>query len=114
MGFGVTQFRAKVLSMTGQSDADYTPRHAAYDLKKLRGKQLISKMGRSRRYQLCPSSMRSIAALQILRDHVIRPLIAGIGATRPDPPTLSPTLDRLYERLRLDFQPVFEELRIAA
>ena len=114
MGFGVTQFRAKVVSMTGQSDADYTPRHAAYDLKKLRGKQLITKMGRSRRYQLCPSSMRSIAALQILRDHVIRPVIAGIGATRLDPPTLSPTLDRLYERLRLDFQPVFEELGIAA
>ena len=113
LGFGVTQFRAKVLSMTGQSDADYTPRHAAYDLKKLRGKQLITKMGRSRRYELCPSSLRSIAALQILRDHVIRP-IAGIGATRLDPPTLSPALDRLYERLRLDMQPVFEQLRIAA
>jgi hypothetical protein len=114
MGFGVTQFRAKVLSMTGQSDADYTPRHAAYDLKKLRGKQLITKMGRSRRYQLCPSSMRSIAALQILRDHVIRPVIASIGVTRLDPPTLSPTLDRLYERLRVDIQPVFEHLGIAA
>jgi len=114
LGFGVAQFRAKVLSMTGQSDADYTPRHAAYDLKKLRGKQLITKMGRSRRYELCPSSLRSIAALQILRDHVIRPVIAGIGATRLDPPTLSPALDRLYERLRLDMQPVFEQLRIAA
>ena len=43
MGFGVTQFRAKVLSMIGQSDADYTPRNAAYDLKKLRGKQSIAK-----------------------------------------------------------------------
>jgi hypothetical protein len=38
-------------------------------------------MGRSRRYQLCPSSMRSIAALQILRDHVIRPIVAGVCAT---------------------------------
>jgi hypothetical protein len=114
LGFSVSQFRAKVLSMTGQSDAEYAARHAAYDLKKLRGKHLITKMGRSRRYELCPSSMRTIAALQILRDHVIRPVIASIGATRLDPPTLSPTLDRLYERLRLDMQPVFEHLGIAA
>ena len=115
LGFGVSQFRAKVLAMTGQLDADYSPRHAAYDLKKLRGKQLLTKMGRSRRYELCPSSMRTIAALQILRDHVIRPVLAGIRATdRQAQPTLSPALDRHYQRLRLDIQPVFEELGIAA
>ncbi len=33
MGFGVARFRAKVQSMTGQSEADYTQRHATYDLK---------------------------------------------------------------------------------
>ena len=48
--------------MTGQLDADFSARHAAYDLKKLRGKQLLTKIGRSRRYEVCPSSMRSIAA----------------------------------------------------
>jgi hypothetical protein len=114
LGFGVSQFRAKVQSMTGQSEAEYSPRRAAYDLKKLRGKQLIAKMGRSRRYELCPSSMRTVTALQVLRDHVIRPVIAGVGSTRRDPPMLSPSLDRHYERLRLDIQPVFEELGIAA
>src|SRR5438093_4673298 len=39
-GFSATDFRAKVQSMTGQSDGDYTPRQAAYDLKKLRAKDL--------------------------------------------------------------------------
>jgi hypothetical protein len=34
LGFTVSQFRAKVLAMTGRSDADYSPRHAAYDLKR--------------------------------------------------------------------------------
>jgi len=114
LGFGVSQFRAKVQSMTGQSETEYSPRHAAYDLNKLRGKQLIAKMGRSRRYELCPHSMRTIAALHVLRDHVIRPIIASVGTPRLDPPTLRPALDRHYERLRQDLQPIFEELGIAA
>jgi hypothetical protein len=88
MGFGVAQFRTKVQSMTGQSDADYTPRHAAYDLKKLRGKQLIAKMGRSRRYDVSPSSIRAVTALHVLRHHVIQPILAGVRATQPEsPPT---------------------------
>jgi len=115
LGFSVSQFRAKVLSLTGQAEADYSPRHAAYDLKKLRGKQLITKIGRSRRYELCPSSMRSIAALEILRDHVIRPVLAGISGTHPKPaPILHAPLDRHYERLCEDIQPLFQELGIAA
>ena len=101
--------------MTGQSDSEYSARLAAYDLKKLRGKHLITKMGRSRRYELSQSSMRTIAAVQILRDHVIRPVLAGVRRThRHAPPILSPALDRHYQRLCLDFQPGFEELGIAA
>jgi len=115
LGFTVSQFRAKVLAMTGQADGDYSPRHAAYDLKKLRGKHLITKMGRSRRYELCAVSMRAIAALQILRDHVIRPVLAGVRAPHQEPETTPfPALDRHYQRLRLDIQPVFQELGIAA
>ncbi len=36
--------------MTGQDHATYNTRQAAYELRKLRGKQLISKPGRTRRY----------------------------------------------------------------
>ena len=39
--------------MTGQTDADYTTRQGACDLRKLRGKQLVAKPGRTWRYQ-CP------------------------------------------------------------
>ena len=101
--------------MTGQSDADYTPRHAAYDLKKLRGKQLIAKMGRSRRYEASPSSMRAITALLVLRDHVIRPILAGVQINQPETqPNTSSILDQHYQRLRLDLQPLFHDLGIAA
>ena len=39
--------------MTG-TDTGYTIRQAAYDLRKLRGKELIAKPGRTRRYHLHP------------------------------------------------------------
>ena len=115
VGFGVAHFRAKVQSMTGQPDADYTSRHAAYDLKKLRGKELIAKMGRSRRYDVSPASMRAVTALLVLRDHVIQPVLAGVRATQPEsPPNLPSAFDQHYHRLRLDMQPLFQELGIAA
>src|SRR5713101_3505840 len=51
-GFTTAHFRTKVQSMTGLPDGDYTHRQATYDLKKLRAKDLITRQGRSRRYQL--------------------------------------------------------------
>ena len=48
-GFTVAEFTARVQAMNGP--ATYTTRQAAYDLRKLRGKNLIIKPGRSRRYQ---------------------------------------------------------------
>jgi hypothetical protein len=41
-GFTAVHFRAKVQSMSGQSDADYMLRQAAYDLKKLPAKDLLT------------------------------------------------------------------------
>lgn len=59
-GFTVSQLAAKVHTMTGQTT--YTIRHAAYDLRKIRGKQLIDKPGRSRRYHLLPEATRTLTA----------------------------------------------------
>ena len=42
-GFTVADMTAKVHAMTGQTHATYNTRQAAYDLRKLRGKQLIGK-----------------------------------------------------------------------
>jgi urease accessory protein UreE len=59
--------------------------------------------------------MRAVSALYVLRDQVIRPVLAGVRATHHAPqPPLAPALERHYERLRLDLQPVFQELGIAA
>src|SRR5207302_845592 len=114
-GFNVAQLAAKVRAMTGQSSSDYTVRQAAYDLKKLRGKGLVGKVGASRRYQVQPQAMRAIAALLILRQHVIAPILAGVRSPHLGrKPKAWTTADRQYEQLRIGMQPLLQELGIAA
>lgn len=114
-GFMLGELTAKARAMTGQTPSDYSVRQAAYDLKKLRGKGLISKLGGTRRYHVQPSAMRSIAALFILHDHVIAPILAGVRSPRLGrKPATCTNADRHYEQLRIRMQPLFHELGIAA
>ena len=114
-GFTMAHFTAKVQSITGLRHGDYTQRQAAYDLKKLRAKNLITKLGSSRRYQLSPPSMRAVTALLLLREHVIAPLLAGARTPpRASTPATWTIVDQHYQQLRLDMQPLFQELGIAA
>lgn len=114
-GFTVGQFLAKVHRLNGQTEGDYSPRQAAYDLKKLRGKHLITKLPASRRYQAPPEGLRTMAALLLLRDQVIKPLLAGVNSRRPPgrPKKLS-VVDADYERLRLGMHTLFQDLGLAA
>jgi len=112
-GFTVAAFTAKVHTMTG--DTGYTIRQAAYDLRKLRGKQLVDKPGRSRRYQLDPRTAGTIAALLTLREHVIAPILAGIRSPRMGrKPITWTSVDRDYEKIRIDMQALFQHLGIQA
>ena len=111
----MTELAAKARAMTGRTPSDYTVRQAAYDLKKLRGKGLITKLGRARRYHVQPRAMRAIAALFVLREHVIAPILAGVRSPRlgRKPATWTP-VDRHYEQLRIRMEPLFHELGLAA
>ena len=112
-GFTITQFAEQVRVMTGQTAAGYSSRHAAYDLRKIRGKQLVDKPGRTRRYHVPPNAARTIDALLTLRDHVIAPIIAGVRSPRPGRKPLTQTpVDRDYETLRVDLQTLFTHLGI--
>jgi hypothetical protein len=62
-GFTVAAFTAQVHPATGQTDTDYTTRQGAYELRKLRGKQLITQPRRTRRYQIPAPAARTIATL---------------------------------------------------
>jgi hypothetical protein len=112
-GFTVAEFTARVQGMNGQ--ATYTTRQAAYDLRKLRGKNLIIKPGRSRRYQTPAPAARTIAALLALRDQVIAPILAGIRSPRRGrKPAIWTSVDRDYESLRIGMQALFHDLGITA
>jgi hypothetical protein len=50
-GFSASQLAAQVRGLLGWTEAHYQPRQAAYDLKKLPGKQWVHKIDNSRRYQ---------------------------------------------------------------
>jgi hypothetical protein len=114
-GFTAGQLAQAVQSMPGPAHSTYDTRRAAYDLKKLRGKDLVSKLDNSRRYSVPPQAIRMIAALVILREKVLRPILAGVGKPRMGrkPKTWSP-IDEHYEAIRQGMFTLMDDLRIAA
>jgi hypothetical protein len=111
-GFTVADFTAKVRAMTGQTG--YTTRNAAYDLRKLRGKHLADKPGRTRRYLISPAAARIISALLTLREDVIAPLLAGVADPRiRRTPRHWTDIDRHYQALRLEMMALFADIGIA-
>ena len=111
-GFTVAGFAAKVRDMTGQPG--YTIRNAAYDLRKLRGKRLADKPGRTRRYFISPGAARIISALLTLREQVIAPLLAGVADPRiRRTPRHWTDTDRHYQALRLEMMALFADIGIA-
>jgi hypothetical protein len=112
-GFTVAQFTTQVQAITGHSPHGYSTRQAAYDLRKLRGKQLITKPGRTRRYHVPDDAARTLAAILTIRDKVIAPLIAGIRTPRQGrPPKHWTDIDRDYETLRRGMKALFGHLGI--
>ena len=104
----------QVRSMTA-SESAYGARRAAYDIKKFRAKGIVRKIEKSRRYELIPEGLRALTALLVLRDKVIRPLLAASGQPEPPAQPANPTvLDHHYERVRADMRGLFTELGIAA
>jgi hypothetical protein len=110
-GFTVAEFTTKAQQLN--THADYTIRQGAYDLRKLRGKGLAVKPGRTRRYHIPAEAARTIAALLALRDQVIAPILAGVrSAHRGRKPAHWTRIDRDYETLRTGMQGLFDDLGI--
>jgi hypothetical protein len=122
-GFMVGELTAKVQEIGGRAFRDYGARQAAYDLKKLRAKRLVDKPGHARRYQVLDRGLRTITALVVLREHVLKPLLAAA----PDPSAGSPVrrklgrkpktwspIDEHYQTLRFTMHALLDDLHLAA
>ena len=66
-GFTASDVAARVRALSKQSQSEYGPRHAAHDLKKLRGKQIVRRIGHTRRYEPLPTGLRAMTALLVLQ-----------------------------------------------
>ena len=114
-GFTTSDFAHQVQRLGGPAAAAYTPRRAGYDLKKLRAKQLVQHIRRTRRYEAPSTGLKILATLTTLRTHVIKPLLAATENTAPVCAPHTPArLDRHYNALRTEMHGLFSELGIAA
>jgi hypothetical protein len=69
---------------------------------------MVRKIGTSRRYEPAPGGLRAMTALVILREKVIRPLLAA--TQRPEPQTKlnhPAPIDHHYEQLRTRMRELF-------
>ena len=95
--------------------ASYVPRQAAYDLNKLRGKSLVERIDKTRRYRVRRPGIRTLVALQILREQVIKPVLAGVcRPKRGRPPKTIHPLDDHYQKLQREMLATLRILKIAA
>ncbi len=84
-GFTASDLARKVADLHPSKSCTYTPRQAAYDLQKLRGKQLIERIGPWHRYRPSSTGLRAMTALAVLRPKVIKPLLASCCHLKPGP-----------------------------
>ena len=114
-GFTISEFASQVRALTGQNEQEYGARRAAYDLKKIRGKDWVTKVGSSHHYQPVSQGLKTVAALVVLREKVIQPLLAGIVTPRLGrKPQNWSRIDQQYETLRLNMRSLLQELGVAA
>jgi hypothetical protein len=113
-GFTASDLALKVRAMNRRTMLDYASRQATYDLKKLRGKQFLRKLG-GRRHEPIPEGLRAIAALTVLRDKVIQPLVAALSRPKARLRMETTTaIDKHYHVLRVGMRDLFEDLGLAA
>lgn len=113
-GFTSAQLAEGVRRRAKWDASAYSARQAVYDLAKLRGKELIQRRKHSRSYEACPDGIRSICAYLLLREKVIKPLLAGV-VRKPGRPLKNPNpLDKHYIALREELKRAFATLGLAA
>jgi len=109
----VAQLAQAVQRRTGQDATTYSARNAAYDAAKMLGKALIRRIPGSRRYTTDPSGIQTLCAHLLLREKIIKPLLAGIPRRRGPVPKSHTALDQHYIKLQEELRRTFRTIGIA-
>jgi hypothetical protein len=112
-GFTSGDVASKVRELQAWPAERYQPRHASYDLRKLRGKKLLDRRGKSRRYQASAEGLQTMVAVGILRDKVLKPVLARQWITGR-PRTEQNPVNKHYLNLRKEMRKLLKTLRIPA
>jgi hypothetical protein len=111
--WGSAAVAAKVCEILSWSPERYQARHASYDLKKLRGKNLIHKDG-PRYYEASAEGLQTIAALAILHDKVIKPVLTKTtNAKLQKTPAACGPIEVHYAAVQKEVAALFHSLGVA-
>jgi hypothetical protein len=114
-GFTTVEVAQAVRGRTGWNEAQYPTRRAAYDLAKVRGKGLLERVPGRRRYECRPAQLRVLCGYVVLREQVIKPVLAGLAHQElPPPPHKLCAIDQHYLTLRAELQRTCHTLGLAA
>jgi hypothetical protein len=113
-GFTLAELAQAVRARSGWNERKYSVRQAAYDLAKLRGKNLVHRKEKSRRYTNQTKGLRTMCAYMVLREQLIKPLLAGTGRPLGRPPKIITPLDQHYLNLREELNRTFETIGLSA
>lgn len=114
-GFTAKELAQRVWEQQGRSLSGYGGRQGAYDLRKLRGKAVIERIGKTRRYRVKRPGIRLLSGLLILREKVIKPVLAGLHRPKRGRPLKNVhPLDGHYRNLQSEMLATLKTLRIAA
>jgi len=114
-GFTAAEIANIVRSQGAEEYAYYTSRNASYDLKKFRGKKLVQKIGNSRRYKPSAEGLRAITAIKVLRENIIKPILAGTA--KPNQKHTLQNQDPVnnhYHHIQMEMKNLFVTLGLAA
>jgi len=113
-GFKIDELAAKVRELTHLSEDSYSTSNAAYDLRKLRGKGFVDKVPKSRCYLATSVGLQAMAALLVITDKVIRPVLSGAGKPRRGKNQRHHSVvDRHYQKLQMEMRALFQTLGVA-
>lgn len=114
-GFTASQLAEKIRHLPYGASSSYTTRQASYDLKKLRGQGLVTALPRSRRYTTPRNGLRAMAAFFVLREKVLRPLLANTGQLRAGRPRHTQSHAEIhYINIQREMRELFKHIGIAA
>lgn len=89
---------------------DYTPAKAAYDIRKLRGKGLVVKTEKSRKYKTTKKGMETIIAVLVLTQKTIPTILSSINKdVISDNPEEMQNIDKLYMNIRNEIKEIHQQ-----